>query len=48
MSKGGGFDKNVIIFVSDNSSSTHIDNGMKDFVVLGRVPFQPKGSSVIL
>ena len=34
----GGFDKNVIIFGADMSSSIHIDNKKNDILVLGRGP----------
>ena len=36
----GGFDKNVLIFGADMSSSIHVDNKKKDILVLGRGPTQ--------
>ena len=38
LSDGSGFGKNVIIFGTDKSSSVHIDNKMKDILILGKVP----------
>ena len=35
-----GFGRNVIIFGADTSSSAHIDNKKKDFLVLGKCPTQ--------
>ena len=34
------FDKNVIIFGADMSSSVHIDNKNKDISILGKGPMQ--------
>ena len=36
----GGFDKNVLIFGADMTTSIHIDNKGKDILVLGRGPTQ--------
>ena len=36
----GGFDKNVIIFGADVSSSVHVDNKKKDILILGEGPTQ--------
>ena len=36
----GGFGQNVLIFESDKSSSTHINNKKKDILVLGKGPTQ--------
>ena len=33
---GNDFDKNIVIFGVDNSSSTHTINSKKDFLVLGK------------
>ena len=35
-----GFSSNVIVFGVDMSSSVHVDNKMKDILILGRVPTQ--------
>ena len=37
---GGGFGQNVIIFGVDMSSSPHIDNKIKDILVIGKDPTQ--------
>ena len=34
------FDKNVIIFTEDMSSSVHLDSKKKDILILGEVPTQ--------
>ena len=39
----GGTGKNVIIFGVDMSSSVHVDNKGKDFLILGRGPTQGLG-----
>ena len=36
----GGFRQNVLIFGADMSSSIHVDNKIKDILVLGRAPTQ--------
>ena len=36
----GGFGQNVLIFESDKTSSTHINNKKKDILVLGKGPTQ--------
>ena len=38
LSDGIAFDKNVIIFGGDMSSSVHIDNKNKDILILGKGP----------
>ena len=35
-----GFGSNVIVFGVDVSSSVHVDNKIKDILILGRVPRQ--------
>ena len=37
---GGGFGQNVIIFGVDMSSSAHVDNKLKDILILGKSPTQ--------
>ena len=37
---GFNWDKNVVIFGVNNSSSVHIDNKKKDILVLGEIPTQ--------
>ena len=44
---GGGFGQNVVIFGADMSSSIHIDNKLKDILVLGRGPTQEFGGKFI-
>ena len=39
-SNSGGFGRNVITFVSDMSSSGHVDNRKKDILILGKGPTQ--------
>ena len=37
---GNGFSKNVVIFGVDNTSSSHPDNEIKKFLVLGEGPIE--------
>ena len=37
---GGGFGQNILIFGVDMSSSAHVDNKLKDILVLGKGPTQ--------
>ena len=40
LSDGSGFDKNVVIFVADISSSAYVDNRKKYILILGKDPTQ--------
>ena len=40
---GGSFSRNVVIFGVDMSSSVHVDNKIKDILILGKCPTQGLG-----
>ena len=41
-----GFGSNVIVFEVHMSSSVHVDNKIKDILILGRVPRQDLGHTL--
>ena len=47
-SVGNGFDKNVIIFGVDMSSSVHVDNKKKDILILGEGPTQELDNTTLI